>query len=113
MTSGTLVCVGDARAFTAALEDPPRHPTVVPLTESEGSITFAASSVTQSVPGNQDFESQEAQHVEEVQLGRVLQETLRSLDGVDVGHLFSMRAVLMKCPTCVRERSMPSWCALV
>ena len=47
------------------------------------------------MPGNQDFESQEAQ-VEEVQLGRVLWEALRSLDGVDVGHLFSMRAVLLK-----------------
>ena len=74
------------------------HPTVVPLTESEGSITSAASSDTESVPGNQDFENQEAQHVEEVQLGRVLREALRSLDGVDVGHLFSMRAVLMKSP---------------
>ena len=85
-------------ADTAASEGPPRHPTVVPLTESEGSITSAASSDTESVPGNQDFESQEAQHVEEVQLGRVLREALRSLDGVDVGHLFSMRAVLMKSP---------------
>ena len=31
-------------ADTAASEDPPRHPTVVPLTESEGSITSTASS---------------------------------------------------------------------
>ena len=46
----------------------------------------------------QDFENQKAQDVEEVQLGRVLREVLRSLDGVDVGHLFFMRAVLMKSP---------------
>ena len=31
-----------------------------------------------------------------------LQEALRSLDGVDVGHLFTMRAVLMT--TSVREK---------
>ena len=35
-----------------------------------------------------------------LQLGRVLQEAYRSLDGVDVGHFFSMRAVLMKSPQC-------------
>ena len=65
-------------ADTAASGDVPRLPTVVPSTESEGSITSAASSDTESVPGNQDFENQEAQHVEEVQLGRVLREALRS-----------------------------------
>ena len=42
------------------------------------------------------FEREEqAQDVDEVQVGLCLMEAFRSLDGVDVGHLFSMRAVCM------------------
>ena len=43
-------------------------------------------------------EREQAQDVEEVQVGPRLREAFRSLAGVDVGHLFSMRAVLMKSP---------------
>ena len=66
------------------VEEPPRQPFVVPMTDSEG--TSGSSSDT------------EAKDVEEVQVGPRLREAFRSLDGVDVGHLFSMRAVLMKSP---------------
>ena len=100
-------------ADTAALEldlgepeEPPRHPTVALMTESEGPITLAVSSDTESVPGNQVLESQKAQHVEEVQLGRVLQQALCSLDecGSSVYHASSSHEE----PTSVRERSIPS-----
>ena len=54
---------------------------------------------TDSVFGDHEVvERDQAQDVEEVQVGPRLREAFRSLDGVDVGHLFSMRAVLMKSP---------------
>ena len=79
------------------VEEPPRQPIVVPMTDSEG--TSVSSSDTESVLGDHEaVEREQAQDVEEVQVGPRLREAFRSLDGVDVGHLFSMRAVLMKSP---------------
>ena len=74
------------------VEEPPRQPIVVPLTESEG--TSGSSSDTESVPGDHEVLGREqAQDVEKVQVGPCLREAFHSLDGVDVGHFFSMRAV--------------------
>ena len=79
------------------VEEPPRQPIVVPMTDGEG--TSGLSSDTESVFGDHEVvERDQAQDVEEVQVGPQLREAFHSFDGVDVGHLFSMRAVLMKSP---------------
>ena len=64
--------------------EPPRQPIVVPMTDSEG--TSGLSSDTESVFGDHEVvERDQAQDVEEVQVGPQLREEFRSLKGVDVG----------------------------